>query len=281
MKRIIGIVVLSTMAGTAFAGDTFELNRITGKDISRAAASEIAVNAPVGAKADMYNGVVPDIRASVEAAFAALETDRGAASFGVRGNRGHSWPGGGHGGGYPPGTTCSYHDTGWEEHWGGHNSCGECLATHNDCNWSCSTDRYVCTAKGYRSASRLQSKEVDVDWAKLEKLITELNALTAKVIAGTATQEDKDRITILTAQIKELLGPGPVPPPDPYHPPLPPPAPVPAPAPPVEYTGEYRYSRYDAENSAIRACQWAGANNCAIDNCESVSETVDSGRCRK
>lgn len=47
MKRMIGIAVLGAMAGAAFAGDTFELNGMTGKNIPQAA-GETAVNVPAG-----------------------------------------------------------------------------------------------------------------------------------------------------------------------------------------------------------------------------------------
>jgi hypothetical protein len=50
---------------------------------------------------------------------------------------------------YPPyNVSCTYTDTGWEEHWGGHNSCGECLSKHGNCYETCSTQTEVCEAKG-------------------------------------------------------------------------------------------------------------------------------------
>jgi len=45
--------------------------------------------------------------------------------------------------------TCTYTDTGWEEHYRGHNSCGECLREHGNCIETCSIDNQICEAKGY------------------------------------------------------------------------------------------------------------------------------------
>jgi len=42
------------------------------------------------------------------------------------------------------GVTCSYQDKGWEEHWRGHGSCGECLAEHGKCVEVCSMEYEVC-----------------------------------------------------------------------------------------------------------------------------------------
>ena len=47
-----------------------------------------------------------------------------------------------------PNISCTYTDTGWEEHWGGHRSCQECLSKHDNCNETCSADYYVCKAQG-------------------------------------------------------------------------------------------------------------------------------------
>lgn len=47
---------------------------------------------------------------------------------------------------------CSTKDNGWEEHWGGHNTCGECLAKHGGCVEICSEVNYSCTAKGKTSS---------------------------------------------------------------------------------------------------------------------------------
>lgn len=61
--------------------------------------------------------------------------------------------------GYPPGRpgypppppphygeriTCTYQDEGWEEHWRGHSSCGECLSRHGNCLEVCTAEFEVC-----------------------------------------------------------------------------------------------------------------------------------------
>jgi hypothetical protein len=51
----------------------------------------------------------------------------------------------------PPGygqVRCTYTDDGWEEHSGGHRSCGQCLAQHGDCNETCYADTHTCRAIG-------------------------------------------------------------------------------------------------------------------------------------
>lgn len=52
--------------------------------------------------------------------------------------------------GYPtPGrVTCSASDRGWEEHWGGHSSCGSCLQEHGDCTETCKESTQVCEVQG-------------------------------------------------------------------------------------------------------------------------------------
>ncbi len=47
-----------------------------------------------------------------------------------------------------PNLVCNAHDDGWEEHGGGHGSCGECLSKHGGCYQKCSEVSYSCTAKG-------------------------------------------------------------------------------------------------------------------------------------
>ena len=43
---------------------------------------------------------------------------------------------------------CSYSDNGYEEHWGGHESCSDCLSHHAACTESCDKSVQVCTALG-------------------------------------------------------------------------------------------------------------------------------------
>ena len=61
-------------------------------------------------------------------------------------------PGGGY---YPPpnnnqgyGVTCTSEDTGYEEHWGGHYSCGECLSQHGNCIETCKSQMTECQVQG-------------------------------------------------------------------------------------------------------------------------------------
>ena len=44
--------------------------------------------------------------------------------------------------------SCAATDAGFEEHWGGHRSCGECLAQHGRCIETCQTNSFVCHAEG-------------------------------------------------------------------------------------------------------------------------------------
>ena len=46
------------------------------------------------------------------------------------------------------GVTCKATDNGWEEHSGGHYSCGECLQQHGDCTETCSTLNVECRVDG-------------------------------------------------------------------------------------------------------------------------------------
>jgi hypothetical protein len=44
--------------------------------------------------------------------------------------------------------SCNYSDKGWEEHFSGHSSCGDCLADHGECVERCYEEYYTCTARG-------------------------------------------------------------------------------------------------------------------------------------
>ena len=44
--------------------------------------------------------------------------------------------------------TCSATDNGWEEHWSGHRSCGECVQAHGNCTERCSESLQVCEVQG-------------------------------------------------------------------------------------------------------------------------------------
>lgn len=43
---------------------------------------------------------------------------------------------------------CEASDNGWEEHWSGHRSCGECLQAHGRCTERCSEKMEVCEVRG-------------------------------------------------------------------------------------------------------------------------------------
>ncbi|MCB0390212.1 MAG: hypothetical protein KDD58_02920 [Bdellovibrionales bacterium] len=43
---------------------------------------------------------------------------------------------------------CEASDNGWEEHWGGHGSCRECLRKHGDCIETCYSTFVQCKAEG-------------------------------------------------------------------------------------------------------------------------------------
>ncbi|MGE0615264.1 MAG: hypothetical protein AB7P04_06460 [Bacteriovoracia bacterium] len=56
-------------------------------------------------------------------------------------------PGPGPGGGFGH-AHCSASDKGWEEHFGGHSNCGDCLAKHGGCIERCYVTSYRCIAEG-------------------------------------------------------------------------------------------------------------------------------------
>ena len=79
--------------------------------------------------------------------------------IGDRIGRGPGYGGGGHydddygygGGGYGSSrVTCKAVDRGWEEHFGGHGSCGECLRKHGRCQEECSEEGFTCLVVGVR-----------------------------------------------------------------------------------------------------------------------------------
>ena len=53
--------------------------------------------------------------------------------------------------------TCTASDRGWEEHWGGHGSCGECVQRHGDCVESCYEVRHICEAQGSDFQGRIRT----------------------------------------------------------------------------------------------------------------------------
>lgn len=59
-------------------------------------------------------------------------------------------PNPGHGGGHRDGIRCSAQDRGWEEHLGGHRSCGECISRHGSCVETCEFTEWNCEVEGRR-----------------------------------------------------------------------------------------------------------------------------------
>lgn len=49
---------------------------------------------------------------------------------------------------YGPGVVCKAQDRGWEEHRGGHYSCGECMRAHGQCIETCAQQNFQCEAQG-------------------------------------------------------------------------------------------------------------------------------------
>lgn len=72
---------------------------------------------------------------------------------GVIGNR----PGHGPGHDGPrEGVRCSAQDRGWEEHFGGHRSCGECMDRHGSCVETCEYSEWTCVVEGQRWGRRAE-----------------------------------------------------------------------------------------------------------------------------
>lgn len=70
---------------------------------------------------------------------------------------GNPYPGNPYPGNPGPGVTCRADDRGWEEHSGGHYSCGECLRHHGECIETCSSTMHECRVDGYDRYGRLVS----------------------------------------------------------------------------------------------------------------------------
>lgn len=94
---------------------------------------------------------------------------RAAGFFG--GNQSSSWDGF-HGGGN---VKCAAFDTGWEEHWGGHSSCGVCLAKHQHCVEKCSRTGYNCKTEGVASDGNLAYFEAYSDYSEYQARDQALN----------------------------------------------------------------------------------------------------------
>ncbi|OFZ25701.1 MAG: hypothetical protein A2381_00090 [Bdellovibrionales bacterium RIFOXYB1_FULL_37_110] len=63
----------------------------------------------------------------------------------------------GNGNSYNSGLRCQATDDGWEEHFGGHSSCGACLREHEDCTMRCYEDEVVATAEGRNQYGEIQT----------------------------------------------------------------------------------------------------------------------------
>ncbi len=60
----------------------------------------------------------------------------------------YPYPTPGYGQPSPGRVTCSATDRGWEEHWGGHGSCGSCLQEHGNCTETCKETTQLCEVQG-------------------------------------------------------------------------------------------------------------------------------------
>lgn len=63
----------------------------------------------------------------------------------------------GHGGNHGPGhggVRCSAVDRGWEEHFGGHATCEDCVRRHGSCIETCEFSEHTCVAEGRRWGGR-------------------------------------------------------------------------------------------------------------------------------
>lgn len=75
--------------------------------------------------------------------------------------------------GYDQGYSCRVEDAGFEEHWGGHRSCGECLSRHGDCNVVCETEvvQWQCFYIGrdvYGRTQNFEYTDTDRDYAEYQ-----------------------------------------------------------------------------------------------------------------
>lgn len=67
---------------------------------------------------------------------------------------------------------CGYSDKGYEEHWGGHNSCHECLQKHGKCIERCYEEETTCTAEGIRNGYTQQFSVTDKNsWRTEERAV--------------------------------------------------------------------------------------------------------------
>lgn len=95
---------------------------------------------------------------------------------GYRRGPGHRHPG--RGGWDHPRISCQAFDKGWEEHFGGHDTCHECLRKHGNCMERCSEEQFVATARGYDRRGRPDRDAFDVDgWPASDRWQAEDSAL--------------------------------------------------------------------------------------------------------
>ena len=73
------------------------------------------------------------------------------------------------GNGYNQGLRCQATDNGWEEHFGGHQSCNACLREHENCTLKCYQDEFVAIAEGrnqYGELVRVRAMDRDEFYAR-------------------------------------------------------------------------------------------------------------------
>jgi len=63
----------------------------------------------------------------------------------------------GYGNNFNSGLRCQATDDGWEEHFGGHSSCGACLREHQDCTMRCYEDQFTAVAEGRNQYGELET----------------------------------------------------------------------------------------------------------------------------
>jgi hypothetical protein len=68
---------------------------------------------------------------------------------------------------------CSASDDGWEEHWGGHSSCSECLSKHGGCHETCYEEYYECTAEGTNDSgfTRQVTERGESEWRTEDRAV--------------------------------------------------------------------------------------------------------------
>ena len=67
------------------------------------------------------------------------------------------------GDGYGNGPACASFDFGWEEHFGGHRDCRDCMARHGRCYEDCNFSEFSCVAQGQKWGRLFEVEERGYD----------------------------------------------------------------------------------------------------------------------